>query len=148
MMRTMRPILAITTSVQLLLLEATGASVQDIVEKYGLIGTWAADCTKPSSRQNPHAVYRMADDGRLEREIKIEGGKIWDLSVALSMTESSPGETISIWLTREGEVTNRTRIQDGKAQVQDSTRESGEKLFVNGRRTRDNAEAPTFKKCP
>ena len=147
-MHVMRPTLAVLTAGQLFPQEAGAASVQDLFERYNLAGTWAADCTKPASRQNPHVVYRLVDAGRLQRETMIEPGKSFDVSVAVSVVESSPGELTMAWKTGEGGITNRISIQQGQMQALDSTRESGEKLIVNGRRTRDNSEAPRFRRCP
>jgi hypothetical protein len=127
--------------------EAGGASLQDIVDRHGLAGTWARDCTKPVSRQNPHIVYGLIDAGRLQRETMIEPGKNFDVSVAVSVVESSPGELIMVWETGEGGITNRVIVQPGQMQVMDSTRASGEKITVNGRRTRDNTESPRYKRC-
>ena len=119
-MHGMRRILAVVTAT-LLPLAAGAATVQEIFERYALGGTWAPDCTKPVSRQNPYLVYRVADDGRLEREAKIEPGKIYDLSVAVSVVESKPDELIMAWDTHEGGITNRISIQPGQMQVLDST---------------------------
>jgi hypothetical protein len=139
--------LALVTAVQLFPLEAGGASLQDIVDRHGLAGTWAPDCTKPASRQNPHVVYRLVDAGRLQREITIAPGEIFDVSIAVSVVESNPDELIMVWETREGGMTNRVSVQPGQMQLMESTRDSGEKLTVNGRRTRDNSESPRYKRC-
>jgi hypothetical protein len=146
-MQVTRPALALVTAVLLFAPEGRAESVQHIFEKYGLAGTWAPDCTKAASRQNPHVVYRLPGPDRLERETMIEPGRSFDVSVALSAVESSPGELTIAWKTSEGGITNRISVQQGLMQALDSIRESGEKLIVNGRRTRDNTESPRFKRC-
>jgi len=152
-MRTIRPTsavvsaMALVTALLLVLSAAGAASVQDVVEKYGLTGTWAADCTKPADRENPHVVYRLLDPDRLQRETMIVPDRNLDVSVALSIVETGPGELTMVWKTGDGGITNRVRASQGRMQVLDSTRETGEKLIANGRRTHDNAEAPTFNKC-
>jgi hypothetical protein len=127
---------------------ARAASVAAIVEKYGLTGTWAADCATAPSARNPHVIYRLLDDERLQRETRIEPGKSLDVTEAHSIVEIQAGELMMGWKTREGGVTNRVRAAEGQMQVQESTRDSGEKIFANGRRLRDNTEAPKFNKCP
>jgi hypothetical protein len=124
------------------------ASVAALVEKYGLTGTWAADCTTAPSPRNPHVIYRLLDDERLQRETRVEPGKSADVSEAHSIAEIQAGELMMGWKTSEGAVANRVRAGKGQMQVQDSTRDSGEKVFANGRRLRDNTEAPNFNKCP
>jgi hypothetical protein len=104
-MHVMRSTLALVTAAQLFPQEAGAASMQDIFERYDLAGTWAADCTKPASRQNPHVVYRLVDAGRLQRETMIEPGKHFDVSVAVSVVESNSGELIVAWKTGEGGIT-------------------------------------------
>jgi hypothetical protein len=146
-MHVMRSALAVLTAAQLFPQDAGAASMQEIFDRHNLAGTWAADCTKPASRQNPHVVYRLVEAGRLQRETMIEPGKNFDVSVAVSVVESSPGELTMAWKTGEGGITNRISVQQGQMQVLDSIRESGEKLILNGRRTRDNSEAPRFKRC-
>jgi hypothetical protein len=151
-MRTIRPPYALANAIALATVtlfnapQAGAGPVADIVEKYGLTGTWAADCAKPPHRQNPHVVYRLRDGDRLEREITIENS-IFDVSIAASIAETGSGELTMAWNTREGGITNRVRADRRQMQVQDSTRDNGEKISANGRRTRDNAETPIFKKC-
>lgn len=140
--------IALVTAMLLAPPGARAASVESIVEKYGLTGNWAPDCTKPASPQNPHLVYRLLDPDRLQRETRIASDKIFDVSVVLSIVEIVPGELRMAWKTGEGGITNRVRAHPGQMQVQDSTRDNGEKLTVNGRRVRDNAEALRYNKCP
>jgi hypothetical protein len=150
-MRTIRPASAHANAIALVMLIASpgssAASVADIAKKYSLTGTWAADCAKPADRTNPHVVYTVLDGDRLQRETKIVPDKSVDVSIAISLVEVSAGELLMAWKTNEGGIANRVRASQGQMQVLDSTRDSGEKLIVNGRRTRDNVEAPTFNKC-
>jgi len=126
---------------------ADAASVADIVQKYGLTGTWATDCAKPPGRENPHVVYQLLDAERLQREIKIVPDQNLDVSVALSIVETGPGEITMTWKTGEGGITNRVRAEPRQMQVLESTRDNGEKISANGRRIRDNAETLIFRKC-
>ena len=50
-------------------------------------------------------------------------------------------------MTSEGGIANRIRLQPDQMQAIDSTRYNGEKLVVNGRRVRDNAESPRYRRC-
>ena len=131
-----------------LALPATAAaSATDIFQKHGLFGTWAVDCARPPSVDNPHVVYRLADGNRVQRQISIEAGKIVELSAIESAAESGPAELIVSWQTSEGGITNRILLRDNRMQVLDSTRSDGQKLVVAGRRVRDDTEAPRFERC-
>ena len=51
---------------------AQAASVKEVFEKHGLIGTLAWDCSKPASRSNYYYVHRLLDADHLQRE-SMEG---------------------------------------------------------------------------
>jgi len=146
----MRAALFVLGSVSAFMLFATAAgaaSARAIFEKHGLFGTWAADCTKPASAANPHVVYRPRDAEGVQRETFIAPGKPFDVSVPESVAEAAPDELMIAWMTGEGGIANRIRLLPGEMQVVESTRYNGEKLSVNGRRIRDNAETPRFGRC-
>jgi hypothetical protein len=42
---------------------AQATPVQDAMTAFGLIGTWAPDCSQPPSGDNEYAVYRADSDG-------------------------------------------------------------------------------------
>jgi len=140
--------IALVTALLLVSPGARAAAVESIVEKYGLSGTWAPDCAKPASLQNPHVVYRLSDPDRLQREIMTAPDKVYEASIALSVVEIVPGELRMAWENGGGIVTNRVRARPGQMHVIDSIRDNGEKLYANGRRVRDFAAAPLFNKCP
>jgi hypothetical protein len=88
---------------------------------------------------------RDAED--VQRETFITPGKPFDVSVPESVAEAAPDELMIAWMTGEGGIANRVRVLPGEMQVVESTRYSGEKLSVNGRRVRDNAENRRFRRC-
>jgi hypothetical protein len=140
-------VLALAAAALILPQAADAASVKDIFKRHGLFGTWAVDCSRPPSAGNPHVVYRPGGGHRVERLTSIEPGRTFDVSVVDSAAEASPSELIVSWQTGEGGIANRILLQGGRMQVLESTRSNGEKLVVDGRRVRDNAEAPRFEKC-
>ncbi|HET9716713.1 MAG TPA: hypothetical protein VFP60_11070 [Pseudolabrys sp.] len=42
---------------------ATGASVEEVFQQYGLFGTWATDCSRPATPGNPHVVITTPSEG-------------------------------------------------------------------------------------
>jgi hypothetical protein len=42
------------------------ATPRAVFEKYEALGTWATDCDGRASPDNPYAVYRALDDGRVQ----------------------------------------------------------------------------------
>jgi hypothetical protein len=151
-MHTSRPTSALGTIVAMALYlgpsGASAASVAETIEKYRLTGTWAVDCTSPPSPQNPHVVYQLLGADRLQRETRVGPGQNPEPSVATAIVEIGPGELMMSWKSSAGGITNRVRAGQGAMQVMDSTLDTGQKIFANGRRVRDDAEAPKFNKCP
>jgi hypothetical protein len=126
---------------------ARAASAKDIFERRGLFGTWAQDCTRPMGIQNPYVVYRPYAGDSVRREVFIEPSRPFDVSMPESAVESAADELIVMWQTGEGGIVNRIRLRPDEMQVIDSTRQNGEKLTVDGRSVRDNAEAPRYRRC-
>src|SRR4029077_8778288 len=49
----------------------TRGDARPILEKRGLLGVWAADCSVPASPQNTYTVYRAIDERRVQRDVMI-----------------------------------------------------------------------------
>jgi len=126
---------------------ADAASAKDIFEKHGLFGTWASDCTRPMGPRNPYVVYYPFAGDSVRREVFIEPGRPFDVSIPWSAVESAADELIVSWQTGEGGIVNRIRLRPDEMQVIDSTRQNGEKLTVDGRGVRDNTESPRYRRC-
>jgi hypothetical protein len=126
---------------------ASAGSAKDIFEKHDLFGTWAVDCTRPMGATNPYVVYRPFAGNSVRREVFIEPGRPFDVSMPESAAESAADELIVVWQTGEGGIANRIRLRPDEMQVIDSTRQNGEKLTVDGRRVRDNTETPRYRRC-
>jgi hypothetical protein len=45
---------------------AAAQTVQQAARAFGLVGTWALDCSQPASPQNEHGVYSISNDGSLD----------------------------------------------------------------------------------
>jgi hypothetical protein len=67
---------------------ASAETVIESAKKWGLLGTWAIDCSKPPSRSNGHLAYR-AKQGRLVHE--REFGDVREESPVLSARITASG---------------------------------------------------------
>jgi len=47
---------------------AQATTIKDILEKQGLVGTFAWDCTKPASEDNTYIVTRILDADHVQRD--------------------------------------------------------------------------------
>ena len=46
---------------------ASAQSSSDVLSDFGLLGTWATDCSRPSGADNFYTVYAGMQDGRVRR---------------------------------------------------------------------------------
>ena len=49
---------------------------RDALEKFGLLGTWAADCKQKPSGRNPWQTYRIASSGKPTRVLTMKDGSL------------------------------------------------------------------------
>jgi hypothetical protein len=122
---------------------------EEAIRKFGLLGTWAVDCSKPVSGQNPYQTYavkngsvtrtlRMANerlDGTFDmRRLSLIGGNILAYNDR-KQVGSPPSYDIHLEMS-SGRFRSISSIQnDGKVMVKDST-------FVAS-----GAPTPVFEKC-
>src|SRR6266705_1246796 len=124
-----------------------GASVKEIFEKHGLLGTWSANCSKPLSKQNRYAVYRVLDADHVQREVKSDPATEGALSVADRASESGPNEVTISWVNNEGRVNNTVRVDGSRFRLWQSSSETGETFVVDGREVDDDEETLWIHKC-
>jgi hypothetical protein len=125
------------------------ASVKEIFERHGLLGTWSADCTKPLSKQNRYAVYRALDADHVQREVKSDPTAEGALSVADRASESGLNDVNISWVdgTGGGRVNNTVRVEGNRFRLWHSTSDTGEKFVVDGREVDDDEETVWIHKC-
>jgi hypothetical protein len=126
---------------------AAASPARDIFYKHGLFGGWAVDCSRPPSPINPYVIYRLIDREHVQRWVSIAPGDTLEVSTISSAVEASPTELIISWQTGDGGIVNRILLRENRMKVIDSTRSTGQKLYVGGRRVRDRVEAPWFVRC-
>jgi hypothetical protein len=122
-------------------------SVKEIFEKHGLLGTWSADCSKPLSKQNRYAVYRVLDADHVQREVKSDPAAEGALSIADRASEAGPNEVNISWVDGGGRVNNTVRVEGNRFRLWHSTSEAGEKFVVDGREVDDDEETLWIHKC-
>jgi len=126
---------------------AKAASVKELFERYGLIGTWAFDCSQPASEQNPYIFYRLLDADHVARDTMNSPTNRINVSVADFLIESNPNEVVIGVKTERGRTNLTVRLERKRMRTFQSTRDSGEKVIVNGRFIERNAETLWYSKC-
>jgi hypothetical protein len=114
--------------------------------KYGLVGTFAMDCTRPVSQQNSYVVYRVLDAGRLQRDWMVEPAKS-SASVIVSARELRPNEIEMRIVSGERYTDVVYRVEAKRHRALQSTRDNGEKLVVDGRVVDGGATTNWMNKC-
>ena len=62
-------------------------SAAAIFRRFGLDGTWSADCSRPASADNPHVSWRLTQAGSVTHNVTFDGstygpaGEIYDASI-------------------------------------------------------------------
>jgi hypothetical protein len=136
-----------TTVLALAPAAAQAASVKEIFERHELLGTWSADCSKPMSRQNRHAIYRVIDGERVQREVKAEAAVHGALAVSDRASETGSNEVSITWTTDRGRTTNIVRLERNRFRLWHSADETGKTFVVDGREVDDNHDTQWIEKC-
>jgi len=69
---------------------ANAQSVADTIAEFGLIGTWAADCTQPASSGNYLTVYAIKPSGEVSRTYYDKPGHIFNNYKITSAKRQAP----------------------------------------------------------
>lgn len=120
---------------------AHSATVKEIFEQYGQLGTFAWDCSKPPSKDNRYFINRVIDDNHVRRETllgKNEPGNVAVIDKAeprgpnhISLSgklDQKPAE--AIWYVEPNRQIAFEVSFDGKKVISDA------KLVTNGQQVR------------
>ena len=124
-----------------------GGSVKAVFEKYGLLGTFAWDCSKPASEaSNWYYVNRAVDDGHVQRDFMIgpttrKWASILDTATPLGPHEVFLAGTVDGRATTGVWRVEGTRMLQWKAEMDGKTVIEGGKLVSTGR------DMPWLNKC-
>jgi hypothetical protein len=136
---------------------ANAQSVADTIAEFGLIGTWAADCTQPASSSNFLTVYAIKSSGEVSRTYYDQPGHVYNNYKITDAKRQAP-DMLSyeqVWAF-EGSPANiagdRVRVllnmTDGKFQIVSSQGSDGS-FFVKDRKFPGTAdESPWQSRCP
>lgn len=124
-------------------------SVARTVEKLGLMGRWATDCSAPASDSNWHTLYSRRADGKVSRKYFNSPEPFNDYTVTSAEVR---GDRISYKIV--GTDKNRLKfsvvlsVSGGKLQVIDSRDDTnGEQKVKDGKFTANGQPSPIQTKC-
>jgi hypothetical protein len=124
---------------------AQAASVQEIFEKYGLLGFLAVDCSKEVSRGNDYYVHRLVDADHLQRDIMEARTAVTSVIKIDRAAEVRPNE-ISVSGSQDGKsYTAVYRVEPSRTRVLEATVDG--KVEVAGGRMANGGETPWHNNC-
>jgi hypothetical protein len=125
---------------------SVASDVRTIFEKYRLLATFAPDCGKPASPDNPYYTNRLLSDGTIDRRQMTGPSRTAFTTLLDKATELKPNE-IAVSGTREGTPTDGVwRIEDGRM-LQMEASIGGEKIVGAGRLLRTGQALPWLSRC-
>lgn len=126
--------------------QAQSGTVKAVFEKYGLLGTFSADCSKPPAKDNVYYVNRLLDPDHVQRDL-MDGptNRAW-FAVLDQARETGPNQ---IWLggTRDGQPTDGIWCVEARRVLQWEATLGGRQVIAGGRLLSTGREMPWFSKC-
>ncbi len=126
---------------------SAAGTVRGLFEKYDLIGTFAADCSMPVSRENQYIVHRVNAD-YVQRDSMIGPSTRADASLINSAVEPALNELDVSMTNDRGRTNELMRLGYRQWRLMKSVRDNGERPIASGRATQGaRMESPWLKKC-
>jgi hypothetical protein len=126
---------------------APAQSAADTLRKWGLLGTWALDCSQPPSRQNSHLTYRATRDGRASHDRAF--GDTQDANEVLASTIAADGSlTLRVRFPSLSQTREFSFIKgaDGRIRAM-SNRAGGDYSVKNGKFISNGLPTPWQTRC-
>jgi opacity protein-like surface antigen len=127
---------------------AQAASVKEVFEKYGLLGTFARDCSQPASTSNGYIVYRAIDAGHVQRDTMTGPTQREYIYIADTAAGMGPNEIEVVGTTTAGKPFSYTLRLDGPRHRVMTWTEGGVVSVVDGIwKEKNNYPMPWVTKC-
>lgn len=98
-----------------------------LMEKHGLLGVWALNCSAAASQQNPYTVFRALDDRHVQRDVMTGPSERKEAGIVETAAET--GSDLAYTFANE---TRTLRIDGNRMRVAGLTRD-GTKLVSDGK---------------
>lgn len=124
-------------------------SLRHTLQQFGLLGHWAADCSKPVSSDNIHGEYRMQPDGTAHLQYDFSPGTAPQIRT-ISSARVLDAHHIQIRLHDEDDNTEMTEIlvkRKTRLQVFSATQSDGKVIVNGGIATFDNKPVVWLSRC-
>ena len=114
---------------------AKAETVADIMREFGMLGTFADDCSQPPNKNNFHTVYAELPNGFVERIYYNEPGKIYSRYVLQRVNRVSADQVFYQQKGSAGNIDVILQVAGDRYHVLSSQNENGTAYVQNGRYT-------------
>jgi hypothetical protein len=111
---------------------AQAASVREVFENYGLLGTFAGDCSQPTSSNIGYIIYRAIDAGHVQRDTMTGSDKREYVYIADAASGTGPNQIEVSGTTTDGKPFSYTLRIDGPRHRVMTWTEGGVTSIVDG----------------
>lgn len=128
---------------------AAAQNVADTAKRWGLLGTWALDCSQPASRSNGYLSYVVRTPGKLSHERNF--GDASDVN-EVQQARTGRGGWLELVVNFPGLSQTRKYTlmmgPDGRTKAMSNTKADGtEATIVNGKFTANGNDTPWQVRC-
>ncbi len=133
---------------------ASAETVAQTLRQFGLLGTWADDCSQPAANNNFHTVYAPLKNGHVQRTYYNAPGKIYNQYVLQRVNRVSAEQLFYSQKGSAGRIDVVLIVTGNRYHVLSSQNENG-KVYVRDGRFTEHAgdgksagiESPWQTKC-
>jgi len=126
---------------------AEAASVREVFEQYGLLGTFAIDCARPVSPENHYMQFRALDGGRVQIELMV-GPQQRQYAYVIDRAEARGPNGIATSMANEQQRLNLLyRVEGRRLRTMESAREGGATIVASGLLTASKMPTPWLNRC-
>jgi hypothetical protein len=117
---------------------ASAETVAQTLRQFGLLGTWADDCSQPAANNNFHTVYAPMSNGNVQRTYYNAPGKIYNQYVLQRVNRVSSDQLYYQQKGSAGRIDVILKVTGNRYHVLSSQNESG-KVYVRDGKFTENA---------
>ena len=123
------------------------ATVKEIFQNYGLLGTYSVDCSQPVSEKNSYIVYRAIDDGHVQRDAMTSPTTRVTVHIVDGAMGIAPNEIEAHGTTTQGKPFSYVLRVDGQRERVMTWVEEGRTITNGIYKERNNYTMPWTNKC-
>jgi hypothetical protein len=145
----MRKLILLFIALLMAPLAANGVQAQsaaDTLASYGMLGTWANDCSQPASSTNFYAVYKRSSGGQVTRVYYNDPDKVYNTYIIVDAIRVSDDQVAYRQKGSDGTVEIVIQV-DGKRYHVLSSRVVNGKVFVKDGKFANGDVSPWQTKC-